>query len=192
MSSSHYQEFLRVVKENQELLDILRQYWQQYSHAGTWQFWVLILGFIVPLIVLYIKIDRSKIFLIGFFGLNIHVWAAYLDTYGTRTGLWGYPYKLVTEITGNVILDTSLIPVAFMLVYQWTLINKKNFYLYALISCAIFAFILKPIMAYFDFFWMNENMNYFKLLLFYVADALISILITKIFIKMSRNHSGVY
>jgi hypothetical protein len=79
----------------EELTQSELHYWKVYSSFDTWQFWANILMLIVPLIILYFAIDRKKIFLLGFYGLNFHVWFTYLNIVGIRSGLWGYPNPLI-------------------------------------------------------------------------------------------------
>jgi hypothetical protein len=122
-------------------------YWWEYSSFDTWQFWVNAGIIIIPLIILYLKIDRKRIFLLGFFGFNIHVWLAYTDIIFTRYNFIEYPYKVIPFIQVHFGLDTSLVPVMFILLYQWTLNKNKNFYLYSLLLIAFISFILNPLIS---------------------------------------------
>ena len=83
-------------------------------------------------------------------------------------------------------LDGALVPVAFMLVYQWTLNKKKNFYLYAIALSAIFSFGLKPLLVSVNLFGLNKGMNYFYLFLLYCLMFLISKFITNFFLKLQN------
>ncbi len=87
---------------------------------------------------------------LGFFGINYHLWFQYVNSAGVSMGLWEYPYEL-TSFQPSFTLDGSIAPVAFMLVYQWTLNHGKNVFLYSLLLSALFGFVMKPMMAYFDF-----------------------------------------
>lgn len=163
------------------------EYWKEFSGIGSWQFWLDVSTVIIPLIVLLIYIDRSKALLLGFFGLNYHLWFQYVNVFGIGRGLWEYPYQILPFIP-SFALDAALVPVCFMLLYQWTLNHNKNIYIYAICLSAVFAFILKPIMVHFNFFHMFKGMNYFHLLLFYMGLFIVSKLITNVFIWF-QNHS---
>ncbi len=80
-----YLHKLRNIEKN--LSDTEFHYWIKYSGFTTWQFWVNILMLIIPLVVLFFFIDRKKIYLLGFYGLNFHVWYTYLNIVGIRCGL---------------------------------------------------------------------------------------------------------
>ena len=175
-----------IEKTQLEQSDAWYEYWQQYSDWSTWEFWVNLGFLVVPLILLYILIDKKKALLLGFFGYNVHVWFTYIDAFGGSKALWFYPYKVLPILPVNFALDVSLIPVVYMLVYQWTLNHGKNYYLYITGLCLILSFIFKPLMTTFGFFKLNEGANYFHLFLGYLLIAIISKLITNIFIFMER------
>jgi len=162
-------------------------YWKEYSSFDTWQFWLNLAFLIIPLIVLYFKLDRSKAFQIGFFGYSAHMLSTYIDGYSTRFGHWEYPYKIVPFLPINMGLDTSLIPVVIMLVYQWTLNRNKNYYIAVLIVAALFAFIFKPILTYFDLFQLSKGSSYFHLFLWYISGGILSKWVTNIFLHFEKS-----
>ncbi|MGS2779386.1 CBO0543 family protein [Robertmurraya sp. GLU-23] len=162
-------------------------YWKEYSSFDTWQFWLNIAFLIIPLIVLYFKLDRSKAFHIGFFGYSAHILSTYIDGYSTRFGHWEYPYKIIPLLPINMGLDTSLIPVVIMLVYQWTLNRKKNYYIAVLVVAALFAFVFKPILSYFDLFQLSKGSTYFHLFLWYISGGILSKWVTNIFFHFEKS-----
>lgn len=170
---------------NGEIISTWLNYWYKYSYLNTWQFWIILALFIVPLIALYFLIDRKKALLIGFYGYNVHVWFTYIDTYGGATNLWFYPYKIIPFFTTSFSLDVSLVPVLFMLVYQWTINHNKNYYLYIFLLVVFMAFVFKRVMVDLGLFQLTHS-NYFILFLGYFVIALISKLITNIFIWFEK------
>lgn len=122
------QEFLKNIREaNKMTTELSTDYWKEYSNLDSWQFSVVVLALVIPLLILLWKIDRRKMLLLGFFGLNYHIWFAYSNGDGLRKGLWEYPYEIL-PIMPSFSLDAALVPVAFMLVYQWTLNHGKKFF----------------------------------------------------------------
>lgn len=179
-------EMLKQVRETtKEASDLSMKYWKEYSNIDSFQFWLVVMTLIIPLIILLWKIDRRKMLLLGFFGLNYHIWFAYCNAGGIRRGLWEYPYEIL-PIMPSFSLDAALIPVSYILLYQWTLNHKKNFYLYTLILSIIFAFVMKPILVHFDFFHMFKFVNYFIIFLFYFGIAIVAKIITNVFIKLQK------
>ncbi|GAA0345497.1 hypothetical protein GCM10008967_39910 [Bacillus carboniphilus] len=185
MGKQQTEMYDKIQSVQDQLTQLQIDYWFQYSHLGTWQFWVLLLFFFVgPLVTLYFVIDRRIMFFLGFYGFNIHVWFGYIDTIGRKYNFWGYPYELIPFIPGSIALDATLVPISFMLVYQWTLKNNKNYYLYTAILAAFFSFIIKPILTLHHLFELHRGVNFFHLFLLYCIIFLISKIITNIFIKL--------
>lgn len=184
--SDEQQDFLEKIRNaSKNLAQLHTEYWKEFSSFDDINFWIVVLMLIIPLIVLFIKIDRSKMLLLGFYGLNYHIWFAYTNSAGIRLGLWEYPYELL-PLLPSFALDASFVPVSYMLVYQWTLNHKKNFYLYSVILSAAFAFALKPILVMHNFFRMFHGINFIHLFLFYVAFFVVSKGITNIFMKLQK------
>src|SRR5699024_3640295 len=118
-------ELLKVIRSiSTELSQYQIEYWHLYSYVGMWQFWVEVLMIIIPLIILFFSIDKSKALHLGFFGLNYHVWFSYTNSIGVGLGLWEYPYHVIPFLP-SFSLDAALVHVFFMLIYQWTLNHNK-------------------------------------------------------------------
>ncbi|CAM4329550.1 CBO0543 family protein [Paenibacillus tarimensis] len=183
------------MREQNDILEHLRQgyksysiellnYWMDYSHLGTWQFWLSAAFMLIPLVVVYLYIDRSKVFHIGFFGYNVHTWFSHVDTFGVIHGLWEYPYQVIPFAPVSFMLDVSLVPVTYMLVYQWAINHGKSRYLCLTLLSAGFAFIFKPIMTSIGLFRLHEWMNYFLLFCGYLIIMIVSLLITTFFLRL--------
>jgi hypothetical protein len=160
-------------------------YWQRYSF-GTWQFWVNVAMLILPLVMLYFLIDRKKALLLGFFGFSVHILFTYIDSFGASFGLWNYPFKALPLLPVSFALDVSLVPVSFMLLYQWTLNNNKNYYVYFIGLSVVFAFIFKPIMTSLGLFQLNRWAHYYHLFLGYMIISVLSKWITNLFLHFLK------
>ena len=147
MGKGQLEELNRLNELQKELTTGWINYWNQYSSYNDWHFWLLVILTILPLVALYFFIDRKRMFHLGFFGFSVHILHSYLDVAAVQLGTWTYPYKLIPIFPISFAFDASLIPVTFMLVYQWTLNHKKNFYLYATIPAFFFGFIAKPLLV---------------------------------------------
>jgi hypothetical protein len=179
-----------LVTTGEELTKSWIDYWLAYSSVDTWQFWLNITLFIVPLIILYLFIDRKKAFHIGFFGFNVHVWFTYIDTFGVRLGLWSYPYQSMPLLSSNFGLDVSFIPVLLMLIFQYTLNHDKNFYLYAFAASLILTYTIKPIFVAIDLLQLHKGIGYIHLVIALIPVILLSKWITNLFLyfEKSRKH----
>jgi hypothetical protein len=185
MINKQQEMYQQLVHETEHLTEFDATFWHLYSNFGTWQFWIIFIMLIAPLVILYFTIDRRRILLLGFYGFNIHTWFGYIDNSGVRAGWWGYPFHLFPYLS-NFALDASLVPVAFMLVYQWTIRHRKNFYLFSFILSAFFAFILKPIMVQFHFFVLGDKLRYVDLFILYCVVFIVARMITSLFLFMGK------
>jgi hypothetical protein len=162
------------------ITDDWNDYWKTYSSVGTWQFWVALALLIIPLVVFVFMGDRKKAFRIGFYGLSIHMIATYIDLFATTHKMWEYPFKVLPFLPVSFSLDASLIPVAYALVYQWTLNYKKNYYLYMGILSVAFAFVFKPLLSWIGMFRLEES-SYIGLVIFYIITGLLAKWLTDLF-----------
>ncbi|WP_235848508.1 CBO0543 family protein [Litchfieldia alkalitelluris] len=176
-----------ILEEQEKVVSMWMDYWKDFSNVGTIPFWIIFLLLIIPLVVIYFKIDRTRIFQIGFYGFNIHTWFTYSDAIAMRTGFVYYPFQVIPIMPVNFALDASFVPVTFMLVYQWCINKNKNVFLYGVLTSALFSFFLKPLMAAWDLIHLDKGMNYFYLFLNYLLILTLAILITKLFIYLNHH-----
>ncbi|MGF7034889.1 hypothetical protein J2T17_005858 [Paenibacillus mucilaginosus] len=178
-------EHLRQMKKqySSELMD----YWIRYSNIDTWQFWACVVLLIGPLVLLFFILDRSKAIHMGFFGYSIHVLTFYADNFGVTHGLWDYPYKVMPFLPMSLMIDASLVPVLFMLVYQWCVNHHKSKLLFLTATSVCFAFVIKPILSLAGLFLLFEWMNFFYLFLAYMFVTLGAMLLTAIFRWLMRS-----
>jgi hypothetical protein len=187
MSDAQREALHKLIKEQQEGSHQWLKYWLEYSAFDTWQFWFHVVMFLSPLIILYFAMDWKRALQLGFYGFNVHVWFGYFDDFGSTQGLWTYPYKMIPFVAHSLGMDASLVPVSFILVYQWTIKHNKNYYLYTLLLSVFLSFILKPIFVMHNLFKFNSWANYFHLFLTYIVILVLSKAITDIFLRFQKN-----
>jgi len=170
------------LQRSKDLLD----YWLSYSNITTWQFWICLVLLILPLILLLLFLNKRKALLLGFYGYNVHVFFTYTDVLGSDRAYWSYPYKVMPILPSSFSLDVSFVPVAYMFFYQWILKTNRNYYLYMVILCALFAFVIKPIFVFVNLFQFDRGANYFHLFIGYIFVGLISKWITNLFVYMEK------
>jgi hypothetical protein len=184
--SAQKEALAKLIKEQQEGAREWLEYWQEFSAFDTWQFWFHVIMFLTPLIILLFAMDWKRALQLGFYGFNVHAWFAYFDDFGTTQALWTYPYKMIPHIPHSVGMDASLIPVSFILVYQWSIKHNKNYYLYTGLLSLFLSFILKPILVMHNLFKFNAWVNYFHLFLTYIVILVLSKVITDFFLGMQK------
>ncbi len=188
LDDTRIRQFDKIVKTIGDNYRALSEYWKEWALYTTFEFWLMVALFIGSLVVVLIKIDKTKIFLIGFYGYSIHMTVGYLDMLGRNLGFWNFPFPLIPALPG-LVLDSSIVPVTFMMVYQWTLNRNKNYYLYSFLTAVFFGFIFKPLMGALGVLKLYGKANYFYVFIVYVATFLIARLLTNVFIWLQKKYS---
>lgn len=170
------------IKQSQRWVEYLKE----YSDFSTWQFWVVFAMFVFPLILVILFINRDRIFHIGFYGYSVHVFFTYADLIGTNKGVWTYPYKMLPFFPSSLTLDASLVPVIYMLFYQYLMDKGKNYYIWMGGLCIALAFVFKPLMVGLGLFHFKGEENFFILFIGYSVVALVAKWITTFFIFLTK------
>ncbi|UOE58023.1 CBO0543 family protein [Cytobacillus oceanisediminis] len=187
MNKERIEDFQEIMGMQRDSHLALTEYWKQYELYTSFEYWLMAAFLIAPLIILFFKIDKEKIFLVGFYGYSIHIMFGYHDLLGRNLGYWNYPIPLIPHIPG-LALDSSLVPVIFMLIYQWTLNHQKNFYLYSLLAAAIMSFVFKPMLVSLGIFELQGKANYLYLFISYIIVFLFAKFATAVFLWAQKKY----
>ncbi|SES64748.1 hypothetical protein SAMN05216389_101237 [Oceanobacillus limi] len=178
-----YNEFWNEIYDTSiELNSLLISYWKEYSNFDSWQFWFVLALLIIPLIILYMVVDRSRIFEVLFFGFSVHILWTYVDVMLGSTTLFVHQYFLIPILPFALSISSSVLPVGFMLIYQYCINHEKNFYLYTIIASAIFAFGFASLENFLGLIEFNNGMNMFYVFLIDLGVVFPSYWLTK-FVK---------
>ncbi|MET3695801.1 hypothetical protein SAMN05877753_102669 [Bacillus oleivorans] len=134
----------------QELIRLQNKYAQlalnnwYTSSLFTLNWWILVFSFIIPWIIFFIVLDRKRSLQIWCFGLTVIIITSFADDLGGEIGAWIYPIKFVPFGLLAFPFDFCIIPVTFMLLYQY-LIKWKSYIIALFITASIFSFIGEPI-----------------------------------------------
>lgn len=132
-----------------ELFHLSYQHWLNYEFL-TWRWFVKILIIIIFTFVIFKFIDRKRIFEIISYGVLISLISVILDIIGTYLVFWEYTTR-VFPIEFSEIHDLVVIPVSFMLVYQY--FDKWNSFIFAsAILSAMASFAFEPIFIMLKFY----------------------------------------
>ncbi|MEH7443694.1 hypothetical protein V7201_15385 [Bacillus sp. JJ1122] len=189
MDGRRIKEFDEIVKMGKEGQEALNHYWMDYALYTSLEYWIMVMLLIAPLIILFFKIDKSKIFFMGFFGYSIHMIFGYIDLFSRNLGLVNYPFPVIPMLPG-LSIDSSFVPVTFMLVYQWTLNHQKNYYIYMVLTSAILAFAFKPLLVGLGLFKLYGNTNYFYLFVCYLIVIVLAKFFTNVFLWMEKKFNN--
>jgi len=186
-----YRQYWNQIYEKQEELNSLTtSYWKNFSSMGDWQFWVVAFLLVSPLILLYFTVDRKRIFELFFFGYTVHILWVYTDIALEENGYFVHTYFLTPLLPNAINVAASVLPVGFLLLYQYAINKKKNFYFYTLLLSAGFAFGFATIEKYMGFVDFRKGTNQFHLFLIEIAIAYIAYWFTRLILRVSGKNGG--
>ncbi|MDR4947090.1 CBO0543 family protein [Neobacillus cucumis] len=163
-----YPSYGEIQKIENKLADMKNEYWLHHD-LFTFQWWLLLIIFILPWIVWWRYVDKNRLKEIVLFGCLLMHLVGLLDDIGVTAHLWSYPYKLVQAIPRLAPIDYGILIVAHMTVYQF--FGKwKSFIIVNLVMATIFTFIFEPFTVWIDIYKL-DNWKYIYSLPIYVAKA---------------------
>lgn len=158
----------RMMELQRELLSLRYSDW--YEKVFSFQWFSLVFLLIVPWIIWWRLVDRKHIAIIFSFGLLISATSSFLNSNGLNLLLWSYPYKLLPFSQRVYVISYSVLPVTFMLIFQYFR-TWKSFATANVIMASIFAFVLQPILKWLGMYTMI-NWSYFYSFLIYLIMGL--------------------
>ncbi len=184
MNELDYNEFWDKIYEQNGILHALySSYWDKYSNFTTWQFWLILLSLILPLIILFFAVDRRRLFEILFFGYTVHLLWAYIDLALSRGDFLTHTHFLSPMLPNAFNITGSFLPVGFMLVYQYATNHKKNFYILTLLLSAVYTFIFANIEKAIGLVVFHRGVNAFHLFLLDLVIVYIAYWFTRLLLK---------
>ncbi|TFB19610.1 hypothetical protein E3U55_10650 [Filobacillus milosensis] len=185
--NEYWQKIYRVMEEWNKLSE---SYWRDYSGFSSWQFWVILAMVVIPLIVLIFAVDRRRIFEVLFFGYTVHILWDYINDFLEIHLFFVHNYFLTTMLPSAFNMTASVLPVAFLLLYQYCTNHNKNFYLLTLVLSGIFAFGAASLEEMIGMVDIKNGFNKFYIFLIDVGIAYIAYWFTRFILKV-RKRAGV-
>lgn len=131
---------IRLLEDKLYLLEL--NYWLKNEFL-TWQWWILVGFLVLPWIIWSKLVKRDIILEILLFGTIIIITTTLLDVVGLQYRFWDHPIAFLPIIPRAFPFDFSMIPVAYMLLYQY--FRTWKFFIIAQITMALtYSFIGEP------------------------------------------------
>ncbi|MTV50959.1 hypothetical protein GJ688_18750 [Heliobacillus mobilis] len=112
--------------------------------------WWLLVGMLVVFYILWWKLlDKERLIEMLLFGSFITVSATIVDTVAVNFGLWQYFTRLVPISPAPFPVDYTILPILFMLAYQYTN-NWRSFFVASVIASGVYTFVINPLFLYFN------------------------------------------
>ncbi|MBI0580119.1 hypothetical protein IEC97_22445 [Neobacillus cucumis] len=151
-----------------KLAEMKNEYWLHHD-LFTFQWWLLLIIFILPWILWWRYVDKNRLKDILLFGSLLMLLVGLLDDIGLNAQLWSYPYKLLQVIPRLVAIDHGILIVAHMTVYQF-FTKWKSFIIVNLVMATIFTFIFEPLTVWLNIYKL-DNWKYIYSFPLYIAKA---------------------
>jgi hypothetical protein len=166
-------------------LQLSYNYWIQYS-LFTWQWWLLVVILVVPWYFWWRMVDKRRLLEIWCYGVMTFVAVLGADAIGVAYGCWIYPIRLSPKFPHILSVDTTVLPIVYMLIYQsfpkWT-----NFIMASTIMSACFAFVGEPITVWTGVYELLTWKYYYSLPLYILFAAGLKFIIETIKSIQSQN-----
>jgi hypothetical protein len=150
----------------------------------TWTWWFLISATVIPWLIFFYLLDRSRALSIWLFGLMQILITTFTDDLGSELNIWVYPIKFVPVSLIAMPFDFSIIPVFFMLVYQYFK-TWRTFSMALFGVSLIFSFVGEPLSV-----WVGavsyHGWKYYHSFIFYIFSGMFARAFTQKWIIAER------
>jgi uncharacterized membrane protein YeaQ/YmgE (transglycosylase-associated protein family) len=177
------EDFAEIMDVQKTLHNLRFDYWLDHD-LFSWQWWVLLIMFLVPWVIWYKVIPKEKKAEVLSFGLLIGLLSSQLDELGVMTGTWSYPYQLVQTNRGLNPYNFTLIPVGYMIVYHYFK-KWKHFIAGNIVIGLVAAFIAEPLLK-FTGIYKPIHWSYFYSLPIYIILPIVFRVIVYYFLELNK------
>ncbi|UOF88876.1 hypothetical protein LSG31_13095 [Fodinisporobacter ferrooxydans] len=136
-----------VHKARKQLSETEYLYWIRHD-LFSFNWWFMLILTVLLWGVWCKLVDKKRIVHIFLYGLFTALFSNLLDTFGSNLLLWEYTSRLLYFSFPDLIaVDIAVIPVIFMLIYQY-FPNWKSFVVIQIIGGCLFAFVAEPFFSW--------------------------------------------
>ncbi|WP_152667698.1 CBO0543 family protein [Aneurinibacillus tyrosinisolvens] len=134
-----------ILRERELITELVRINIERFFNFAflSSQWWLLLAFLIVPWLIWAKVVDKRRKLEILVVGLFIAIITKLLDLVGYNLNFWDYPIELIPLVPEAFAFDLSMIPVAYMLLYQY-LRTWKSYCIGLVCMSVVYAFIGEP------------------------------------------------
>ncbi|MRG87132.1 CBO0543 family protein [Salinibacillus xinjiangensis] len=133
----------KVHRLEQQAAHLDQEGWLRFE-VFTPEWWILVSFLIFPWILWYKFAIKDKLLESLFVGTLVIIPTTYLDVIGLVFEFWVYPTQLVPISPRAIPFDMSMVPVAFMFIFQY-FTSWKSYSIALVLMSTLFAFVGEPI-----------------------------------------------
>jgi hypothetical protein len=155
----------------------LRYDYYIHENLFTFQWWFLTILMVIPWILFILLVKKEYLIETLLFGSIISMITVFLDDLGVELQFWAYKYQFLKLIPRLNPVDYCILPVFYMLIYQYFREWKPYFIAVTLFS--LFAsFIAEPLFVWLDIYQMYNWQHYYSLPLYIIIPILVKRIMT--------------
>lgn len=177
----------KIMELNQQLLALRIADW--HDKVISWQWFLLLVLLLLPWYLWWKIVDRREVIEIFAYGLVVSIISALFNGNFLNLGLFSYPYPLIPINGRAYAFSLSVLPVIYMLVYQYFK-SWKSFAMASVALSALIAFMAQPLLAWMDMYKLIK-WNYFYSFLVLLVISLGARLINQLVLSRSVKR-GIY
>ncbi|WP_077622391.1 CBO0543 family protein [Sediminibacillus massiliensis] len=145
----------------------------------SFQWWILLAITVILWIIWLLVVDKKRLKPILIVGLIIGLLAIVFDDFGLSVAAWYYPYQMVYFTTRLNPVDLAVLPVCYMLLYQF--FYRWKSYLIASAAFGLFAsFIAEPIFVQLNMYKMMRWEYWYSAPIYFMMGIFVKWLVDKI------------
>ncbi|MBN8193314.1 hypothetical protein JI667_14285 [Bacillus sp. NTK074B] len=169
----------------EKALEVTREnihYWLDYCFLSLRWWFILSLFLLTWVVFIRLTRDQENKPKLLFLGLVWIIVAANLDGYGYELGLWGYPVQLIPLVPKAYLFDYALIPVVYMLLYQYYPKGKEFFFATVALSAGA-SFVAEPVFRWLDIYTIYHWRVWWSFIIYFLLSYMIRGIVEYVFRK---------
>lgn len=124
------------------------------------KWWGFVILIIVSYTICFSLLDKRRYTQILLFGSLITVPTIVFDIFASNFSLWSYKSRLIPTIPSPIVYDLTIVPLYYMLVYQYNN-TWKSFLIWNGVAAGIIGFVYFPILSAIQVVKIEEHWSYF-------------------------------
>ncbi|MFX4262239.1 CBO0543 family protein [Pelotomaculum propionicicum] len=152
------------------------------NNVFTFSWWLSLIFVILVWCIWWKRVDKYRLLEIVCYGLLVSVVVIIIDILGVELVLWGYPNMLIPLMPPLFSADIALLPVTYMLIYQYYA-EWKEFFIAILITSFVLAFIGEPIAIWLELYEMNNWKHLYSFPIYIIIGLSLKWVVIKINLK---------
>jgi hypothetical protein len=180
-----YLAFKTILDMHDRWIQLRYEHWIAHeAYTGMW--WFLVVATVLPWCIWIFLVERRRFVSLSFYGLKVMFASTFLNAMGTTQSLWLYTVKVIPFTPHLEPIDWSILPVTYMLVYQY-FPRWKGFIFAQVVLAGVLAFVGEPFATKIMGVYIPIHWKIAYSFPIYIALGIIPRISTEFFYRIERN-----